>query len=262
MKYTNPEQKLNKMSYRPRAIIRAVGSIQLLMTCLLLLAILVVWGTLYQVDHGLYEAHRLFFNSWVILIGGFFPFPGVRLCAVALGINQCAILVSRSTWRWNNAGLIIYYAGVVALLAGAGAAGYYTVESSITLLKGRDSSVGPNLPDQAFVLPVTITLIDFIKKDYPGTTIPCSFESRIHVHGTDIDRDATIAMNKPFRYRDYSLYQTSYYQDTIRTTSTLAIVKNPGRLFPPIAAIAIAMGLLLHFSIRLVVAIRRKQSEL
>jgi hypothetical protein len=43
--------------------------------CLIILCILVLWGTFYQIDHGIYAAKARFFSSWIVLIGGFFLFP-------------------------------------------------------------------------------------------------------------------------------------------------------------------------------------------
>lgn len=48
----------------PRRFFKQVASMKLTVVCLLLLTTLVVWGTLYQADHGLYQAQQKFFHSW------------------------------------------------------------------------------------------------------------------------------------------------------------------------------------------------------
>ena len=78
----------------------------------------------------------------------------------------------------------------------------------------------------------------------------------MHVQGDDIDRDVVISMNKPFRYRDYTFYQLSYQLQGAQRISALAVVKNPVRIAPYIASIMIALGLALHFFIKMIITIR------
>ena len=58
------------------------------------LFVLTFWGTVYQVDHGLYAAQERFYNSWIILIGGFVPFPGTQLVLAILTVNLTAYLLA------------------------------------------------------------------------------------------------------------------------------------------------------------------------
>jgi hypothetical protein len=110
-------------------------------------------------------------------------------------------------------------------------------------------------------LPVSVTLKDFEKKVYPGTDKARSFESTIHVSGPDIDRDAVIAMNRPFRYGRYTFFQSSYSHSGERQSSTFAVVKNAGKYLPYIASIMMIAGLLVHFiMVFIYTTIQRKSS--
>ena len=345
--------------------------------CLILLCVLVLWGTFYQVDHGIYAAKARFFSSWIVLIGGFIPFPGVRLTVLTLILNQLAFLLFRQKWRIDKIGLILTHAGILILLIGGGIISYTSKETFLTLWEGETShesssyrewelamwknglsqnpsvfildslragqplefpsqhasvlvqkiykncmafmprghgdtmqptaavidslattrpSADPseNMPglemtpegaaagrillyggnpyptplaltgDTLFFilrqkrtpLPLSITLIKFVKEDYSGTQTARQFKSKIRASGGGMDRDVVISMNKPFRYRQFTLYQSSYAQDGARQSSTLAVVENRGKALPYVAGLFMAIGLVLHFCAKLVVYIR------
>jgi hypothetical protein len=347
---------------------------------LLLLAILVVWGTLYQIDHGIYAAKEYLFNAWIVMIGGIVPFPGVKLTGAILICNLLGVLTLRQTWKGERAGLLLTHAGALVLLAGGGFVSYTARESSLTLAEGESSNEsvsdrgwellarGANRPGvpaivwrkdlseiragealpalnglpritvasvykncaaiaapltdsastdagtdslvqrpddsdpfrnipglilkpeagslssltiwgatqnpllykgtggDAFTielrprripLPLAVTLLDFSKVDYAGTQTPREYRSKIHVKGPSLDRDVVISMNKPYRYRQFTFYQSSYEQRDGRTSSTFAVVENRGKALPYIAGLLMVAGLFLHFTILFVKQIRR-----
>jgi hypothetical protein len=350
--------------------------------CLIILCILVLWGTFYQIDHGIYAAKARFFSSWIVLIGGFFPFPGVRLTVLTLIFNQLAILFFRQKWRLDKAGLVLMHAGVLVLLIGGGIISYTSKETFLTLWEGESSnesasfrdwelavwtkadisasrnpavvgldtmraghsyvisamhtivfvqriykncmalmpaghgdtsrpmqaaidsleaadpaadpsenipgleltpsgasgarvvlyggSPGPiaaafggdtlyfTLRQKRMPLPLFITLIKFVKEDYAGTQTARQFTSKIRAKGGGMDREAVISMNKPFRYRQFTFYQSSYSQGGGRQSSTLAVVENRGKSLPYVAGILMAAGLILHFFAKLVIHIRKQ----
>jgi hypothetical protein len=104
-----------------------------------------------------------------------------------------------------------------------------------------------------FPLPATIKLLDFRKILYPGSDIARSYESRVEVEQGSIRREAIISMNKPLRLREYTFYQSSYSQRPGESeSSTLAVVRNSGRLLPYLATTLISVGLVFHFLFMLV----------
>jgi hypothetical protein len=69
-------------------------------------------------------------------------------------------------------------------------------------------------------------------------------------------------MNKPLRYKNFALFQSSYFEDRQGNEYTvLAVVKNAFRLFPYIASGIIFIGMLLHFIMALWRGTRRKKDE-
>ena len=83
----------------------------------------------------------------------------------------------------------------------------------------------------AVALPFRLELIDFRKKDYPGTGDAASFESDVMLEDP-VDRvriQKTIWMNHPLDYKGYRIFQSSYIQDPeTGETSVFTIAKNPG----------------------------------
>ena len=356
----------------------SAASLKLTVVCLIILAVLVVWGTVYQASHGLYQAQQKFFHSWYFLIFGFIPFPGTVLVLFILFLNLAAALFSRISLRPAKIGNLITHLGLIVLLIGGFFTFYYSQESTLTLKKGEtdDMSISNRLwelvvweqnakmqngqtnagiyafdtkgfrpgdviqlqnlgftmrvkeyyencsinainnvsgirelkkkppekeienniaggifdinhvnhaPGQShilllygkdphptvvtvdnrellfflrkkkFQLPLSLTLVDFAVKFYPNSDIPKSYESRITIKtGKGVERDVTISMNKPLRYADLTLFQSSYYIAPDGTEySILAVVKNVGRLLPYFSSFIIFLGLGIHFLVML-----------
>ena len=115
-----------------------------------------------------------------------------------------------------------------------------------------------SLRKKRFPLPVSIQLLDFKKEMYPGSEIPKSYESRVMVKTENLEREVQISMNKPLRYKDFTMFQSSYFIDRDGTEySILAVVKNAGRLMPYISSLLIFLGIAVHFVIML---LRRKKT--
>ena len=104
-------------------------------------------------------------------------------------------------------------------------------------------------------LPFTVELIDFEREFHPGTAIASDYRSTVQIIDGGLAFERTIAMNRPLRYRDYTLYQASFVEDEGRDgdvqTTVLAIVRNAGRLFPYFAGVLMSLGLLWHLFGRL-----------
>lgn len=101
-----------------------------------------------------------------------------------------------------------------------------------------------------FSLPFTLKLKDFMVEYYPNTDMAQSYKSLVEVIVHGASREVLISMNKPLRYKNFALYQSSYGVDRLgREQSTLAVVKNSGRLIPYIATFMTFAGLAMHFLI-------------
>lgn len=233
---------------------RLLASPALTVALLLVLASQIVYGTLFQAGHGVYEAQREIFISWFFLIGGAVPFPGVKLVVACLFINLVAAAAGRAGRTWKAIGLLFIHAGIAVLFVNAAFGFFLRQESVLALREGESSNLafiddrqyGAGVPEQ-LALPVTVHLNEFVIKRHPGSSAIMDYESRVHAQGEGIDRDVVISMNRPFRYRDYTFYQSSYRADNGQKLSILAVVKDPARIVPYIAGIMIAAGLLVHF---------------
>lgn len=80
-------------------------------------------------------------------------------------------------------------------------------------------------------LPFRVTLEDFRKVDYPGTSNAASYESDVTLEdpaeGLTIKK--TISMNKPLDHKGYRIFQSSYSQDPSGGEfSIFTVAKNPG----------------------------------
>jgi ABC-type transport system involved in cytochrome c biogenesis permease subunit len=114
-----------------------------------------------------------------------------------------------------------------------------------------DNSYRFEIRRKAHPLPFEIKLNDFEKTVYPGSWQPKSYHSDIEIIDGDLRFPARISMNDPLTYKGYTFYQSSFQVKNDGTEiSVLAVVHNTGRLFPYIASLIIALGLILHIIIR------------
>lgn len=337
-----------------------LASLRLAVVCLGALIVLVFWGTLYQVEHGIWQAQQAFFRSWFVMAGPVPLFPGGKLVLGLLFVNLLTSLLFRMEVSWRKAGLTLTHLGLLLMLAG----GYVTYrlgeESFLSLVEGEGSNVslsyrdwelslwteqanplrvtaydsasfkpgltwnvsqpgvqimveqylqncrpgaesleplplgpqpeeympgavlrvrrgdreervvlfgGESAPQEfsdkdgsVFLalrrkrhpLPMAVTLHKFTREYYPGSDIPKTFSSLIEVDNRGLQRTALIAMNEPFRFRDFTFYQASFanLQDG-SNLSTLAVTRNVGRLLPYVATALTVVGLILHFLVEL-----------
>jgi ABC-type transport system involved in cytochrome c biogenesis permease subunit len=107
--------------------------------------------------------------------------------------------------------------------------------------------------------PYSVHLIKFRFDRYEGTTTAKNFSSLVRLTDKEwgVDREVLIRMNEPLRHRGETLYQSSFDDETLKTT-VLQVVKNPGWLLPYISCALVAVGMIVHFSLTLVEFLRRK----
>ncbi len=338
-----------------------MASVKIILACLVWLFILVFWGTVAQVDQGLYAAQKRFFYSYFFTVFGFIPLPGGQLTLWIMFINLvCAGLV-HFVYKWSQIGILVIHLGLLSYFVAAFVTFHGIEESNLSLPEGEGSNVSSsynewelsiwpdaeesprhvsaydtnhfkenlrlnstgsdfsifvrkyfpnaevlrgqdltslalnkepekNLPGGIFEiqtaggqsipfllygaaseatqikigqnrfdfalrrkrypLPFTLTLQDFTMERYPGTETARSYQSKVKIEYDGISREVLIYMNNPLRYKDFTLYQSSYAIDEWgREISTLAVVKNAGRLLPYIASFITFFGLVVHFGI-------------
>jgi len=99
-------------------------------------------------------------------------------------------------------------------------------------------------------LPFSITLDKFKQDFHAGTDLAKSYQSLVTVTEGGKSWPALIEMNEPYRYRGYTFYQSSFDLSGEKPYTILAVVENKGRIFPYIATLIIAFGLMLHLVLR------------
>ena len=112
-----------------------------------------------------------------------------------------------------------------------------------------------DLRKERYPMPFTVVLRDFTKEDHPGIDMPKAFSSDVTVIEDGSARPVRIEMNHPLRDGGLVLYQASWgpagSPPGTPLFSTLSVVRNPADQWPLVSCIVIALGLLLHFGLKL-----------
>lgn len=122
-------------------VVRAFASVKITMACLALLFVLTLWGTVAQVDQGLYLAQERYFFSWYFLAGGIVPFPGAQLVMWILFINLVCASITRFVLKWSYTGIWITHVGLLLYFAAAYVTFQLTEESNLSLIPGETKNV-------------------------------------------------------------------------------------------------------------------------
>jgi len=121
-------------------------SLRLTVVLLALSVLLIFFGTLSQVDEGLWKAQKIWFESWIItaqhlqLFGWKFTvpiFPGGYLIGFTLLAGLIAAFIHRFTWRWDKLGVHLTHGGVILLLLGQLLTQELALESYIEFKEGE-----------------------------------------------------------------------------------------------------------------------------
>jgi hypothetical protein len=152
---------------RPRAaaplwaVLRLLASLRLTVVLFALSMVLVFFGTLAQIDKGIWTVVDQYFRSWYVWIPfqlvaefgkrffelpdkttwrGSFPFPGGWLLGGLMLVNLIAAHLTRFKLSWRRAGIITIHAGVILLMVGELVTGLYAVESRMVLQVGESAN--------------------------------------------------------------------------------------------------------------------------
>lgn len=124
---------------------------------------------------------------------------------------------------------------------------------SPVVLDTEDGAVNIFLAKRASALPFSIHLVTFTAERHPGTMMARAYRSDVLVRDAGMEWPVRIEMNKPLRYRGYTLFQSSFFTpaDDGPNYTVLAVVENRAWLFPYIGTGILAAGLLLHLIVLL-----------
>lgn len=123
-------------------LLRFFSSLRLTVVCLGLAVLLVFFGTLAQVDEGLYAAQSRWFRSFLVVNArlGWLPvpvFPGGYLIGGVLLVNLVMAHAARFRLSWRNSGLLLAHSGLILLLLGQLFTDMFAVESAMRLEVGE-----------------------------------------------------------------------------------------------------------------------------
>lgn len=116
------------------------------LACVLLLCMffLTFFGTIYQVDHGLYQAKQTFFSSWFLWTGepgASIPyFPGGLTCMSLLSLNMALGGFIRMRITKRNLGVVVIHLGVAFMLLAGLVKLWKAEEGQLTLAEGERSN--------------------------------------------------------------------------------------------------------------------------
>lgn len=130
-------------------MLKLLSSVRITVVCLFLLFILTFWGTIAQVQQGLYAAQERFFASFFFLAGGWLPFPGAQGVLWVLFINLvCALIDHFSKHReWTYIGSKITHIGLLLYFAAAFFIFHLSQESYVHLMEGEMADVSTSYND-------------------------------------------------------------------------------------------------------------------
>jgi hypothetical protein len=120
--------------------LKILGSTKLTVICLIIVFILVVGGTFYQVDNGLLAAQKKFFGSWGLLLFNFIPFPGMKAVAAVLIVNLIIAGLKSFSFTIKKSGVLLMHFGTIVLFAGTAIASLYMKESVLTIFEGEKAT--------------------------------------------------------------------------------------------------------------------------
>jgi hypothetical protein len=106
--------------------------------------------------------------------------------------------------------------------------------------------------------PYTLHLIDFKHDKFVGTDTARNFSSLVRLtdESRRVDRQVLISMNSPLRYAGETFYQAAFKQGD--TGTVLQVVRNPGWMLPYVSCLMVGLGMLIHFTMRLIPALQRR----
>ena len=126
-----------KPTIRVFALFHKLASLKFTVIVLSLIALLLIAGTIYQAQQGIYAAQQKVFGSWIFWIFGILPLPGMLLAGVLFLINLLAALTCRFSWRRPALGLLLIHIGLLLLTGGGFFIAATAQESFLTLAEGE-----------------------------------------------------------------------------------------------------------------------------
>jgi len=133
------------MNRKRKAWMKPWASLRLTVVGLAACMVLVFFGTLAQVELGIYEAQQRYFSTWLVWWGpdgadwSIPVFPGGYLVGAVLLVNLTAAHGTRFRLSWKKSGIFLTHLGILLLIIGGFIAAVTTQEDSMRLKEGGSS---------------------------------------------------------------------------------------------------------------------------
>jgi ABC-type transport system involved in cytochrome c biogenesis permease subunit len=146
-----------------RTIFEPLASLRLTVFLFALSMLLVFFGTLAQIDNGIWTVVEQYFWSWKVDVkfdlfakfgkvffplfvspkasfAGVFPFPGGKLIGLIMLINLMAAHIIRFKLAWNRCGILMIHGGMILMLVGEAITREQSVEQRMTIEEGMGTN--------------------------------------------------------------------------------------------------------------------------
>lgn len=145
--------------YYLRRVLKAAASLQLTVVLFAIAMGLVFFGTVAQVDFGIWTVVDKYFWSWIVWVPfdiinkfgqvffdfpknappwhGSFPFPGGKLLGGAMLVNLLAAHLTRFRISWKRSGILLIHSGLILLFVGEFITREFAIEQQMTINQGE-----------------------------------------------------------------------------------------------------------------------------
>jgi hypothetical protein len=141
--------------------LKPLASLQVTVVLFALSILLVFFGTLAQVDFGIWTVVDKYFWSWIVMVPGdlfnkfgqvflgfpkgvqwgwSFPLPGGKLLGGAMLVNLLAAHLVRFKLSWKRSGIMLIHSGLILLFVGEFVTREYAVEQRMSILEGSTAT--------------------------------------------------------------------------------------------------------------------------
>jgi hypothetical protein len=142
-------------------VIELLASMKLTVVLLCILAVLTYLGTIAQVDRGLFQAVKDYFESWYVLhdtgvtLGEFtirVPLPGAYPVMIVLFFNLLVGGLVRLKRTWRNAGILVTHIGMALLLVAGFVKMHWSYSGHVSLYESKETSTIVSFHDYELAL--------------------------------------------------------------------------------------------------------------
>ena len=130
----HPQNKISKF----------IASYKLSCALFLMLLLLTYLGTMYQVEHGLYQSQQKYFESMFLVHWAYgilpVPLPGGYLVMLLTFINLSWGVWVRFRFKWSKLGIALMHVGILMLLVGAFVSYVFSIHGRMLLYENEVSN--------------------------------------------------------------------------------------------------------------------------